>query len=343
MSHRYLLGELAQQVGATVAGDGQVVIRAVAAIQSAKTGDITFLSDRRYRQHLVECQASAVILTAADRPYWPGSALLTTDPYLCYARVAQQLDTTPKPKPTIANTAVIAPDVVLGNNVTIGDYVVIEAGVQIGEGAIIGSQTVIGQQVHLGAHTRLWPHVTLYHGVSIGHHCSIHSGAVIGSDGFGFANHQGEWVKIPQLGGVSIGDRVEIGACTTIDRGTLDSTRLGDGVIIDNHCHIAHNVVIGAHTAVAGGVVMAGAVKIGRYCKIGGASVLNGGIEICDHAAVTGMSMVMRSITEPGIYSSGLPAQPNATWRKSAAHLLKIETLHQRLKALEQRVKQYDT
>jgi UDP-3-O-[3-hydroxymyristoyl] glucosamine N-acyltransferase len=336
------LSELAQLVGATVDGDGQVAIRSIATIQSAQTGDITFLADRRYRQKLVECHASAVILTAADRPYWSGSALLTRDPYLCYARIAQRLDTTPKAKPTIAKTAVIAPDVVLGDNVTIGDYAVIEAGVQIGDGAIIGSQTVVGQQVYIGSYTRLWPHVTLYHGVSIGNHCSIHSGSVIGCEGFGFANDQGQWIKIPQLGGVSIGNRVEIGACTTIDRGALEKTCLGDGVIIDNHCHIAHNVVIGAHTAVAGGVVMAGGVKIGQYCRIGGASVLNGGIEICDRAAVTGMTMVMRSIRDPGVYSSGIPAQSNATWRKSAAHLLKIERLHQRLKALEQTIKKHD-
>lgn len=341
MSCCYTLSELAQHVGGTVEGDGDLVIRAVTSIQSAQAGDITFLANQRSRQRLAECQASAVILTAADRHYWPGSALLSPNPYLCYARIAQRLDTTPKPKPTIATTAVIAPDVVLGDNVTIGDYVVIEAGVRVGDGVTIGAQTVVGQRVHLGSHTRLWPHVTLYPGVSIGHHCSIHSGSVIGSDGFGFANDQGEWVKIPQLGGVSIGNRVDIGACTTIDRGALEDTRLGDGVIVDNHCHIAHNVVIGAHTAVAGGVIMAGGVKIGRYCRIGGASVLNGGIKICDHAAVTGMSMVIRSITKPGIYSSGLPAQPNATWRKSAAHLLKIETLHQRLKALERTVKQH--
>jgi UDP-3-O-[3-hydroxymyristoyl] glucosamine N-acyltransferase len=341
MSPCYLLSELAQHVGATVEGDGQVAITAVAAIQSAKAGQITFVTDRRYRKHLVNCQASAVILTAADLPYWSGSALLTSDPYLCYARIAQRLDTTPKPKATIATTAVIAPDVVLGDNVTVGHYVVIEAGAQIGEGAMIGSQTVIGEGVQVGSYTRLWPQVTLYPGVSIGHHCSIHSGSVIGSDGFGFANDQGEWVKIPQLGGVSIGNRVEIGACTTIDGGALEKTWLGDGVIIDNQCHIAHNVLIGAHTAVAGGVIMAGGVKIGQYCRIGGASVLNGGIEICDRSAVTGMSMVMRSITEPGVYSSGLPAQPNATWRKSAAHLLKIEALHQRLKVLEQIIKQH--
>ena len=165
---------------------------------------------------------------------------------------------------------------------------------------------------------------------------------VIGADGFGYANDRGNWVKIPQLGRVIIGDRVEIGACTTIDRGALDDTVIGNGVIIDNQCQIAHNVVIGDNTAVAGGVIMAGSLKIGRYCMIGGASVINGHMEICDKVTVTGMGMVMRPISEPGVYSSGIPLQPNKAWRKTAALVMNIDEMSKRLKAIERKVNQQD-
>jgi len=164
------------------------------------------------------------------------------------------------------------------------------------------------------------------------------SAVIIGADGFGYANDRGNWIKIPQLGTVIIGDRVEIGACTTIDRGALDDTIISNGVIIDNQCQIAHNVVIGDNTAVAGGVIMAGSLKIGRYCQIGGASVINGHMEICDQAVVTGMGMVMRPITEPGVYSSGIPLQPNKVWRKTAALVMNIDEMNKRLKAVERKI-----
>lgn len=221
------------------------------------------------------------------------------NPYLTYAMMAQIMDTTPAPAIGIAPSASIDPTATLGNNVSIGANAVIEEGVELGEGAIIGAGCFIGKFAKIGAGTRLWANVSVYHQVEIGAHCLVQSGTVIGSDGFGYANERGNWVKIPQLGSVRIGDRVEIGACTTIDRGALDDTVIGSGVIIDNQCQIAHNVIIGDNTAVAGGVIMAGSLKIGRYCQIGGASVINGHMEICDRAVVTGMGMVMRPITEP--------------------------------------------
>lgn len=208
----------------------------------------------------------------------------------------------------------------------------------LGDNVIIGAGCFVGKFTKIGSGTRLWANVSVYHQIEIGEKCLIQSGTVIGADGFGYANDRGNWIKIPQLGTVRIGDRVEIGACTTIDRGALDDTIIGNGVIIDNQCQIAHNVMIGDNTAVAGGVIMAGSLKIGRYCQIGGASVINGHMEICDKAVVTGMGMVMRPITEPGIYSSGIPLQPNKAWRKTAALVMNIDEINKRLKAVEKKV-----
>ncbi|MFJ5376486.1 UDP-3-O-(3-hydroxymyristoyl)glucosamine N-acyltransferase [Pectobacterium sp. CHL-2024] len=332
------LDALAQQLDAQLHGDGDIVITGVASMHSAKTGQITFLSDSRYREQLAGTQASAVVLTEADLPYCQVAALVVKNPYLTYARMAQLLDTTPQPATDIAPSAVIAPDATLGQNVSIGANAVIESGAQMGDGVVIGPGCFIGKDARIGAGTRLWANVTIYHRVELGEHCLIQSGTVIGSDGFGYANDRGNWVKIPQLGTVRIGDRVEIGASTTIDRGALDDTVIGNGVIIDNQCQIAHNVVIGDNTAVAGGVIMAGSLKIGRYCMIGGASVINGHMEICDKVTVTGMGMVMRPITEPGVYSSGIPLQPNKVWRKTAALVMNIDEISKRLKAVERKV-----
>ncbi|ACT07977.1 UDP-3-O-(3-hydroxymyristoyl) glucosamine N-acyltransferase [Dickeya chrysanthemi Ech1591] len=332
------LDALAQQLDAQLHGDGDIVITAVASMHSAQAGQITFLSDSRYREQLSSTQASAVVLTEADLPFCNIAALVVKNPYLAYARMAQLMDTTPAPAQGIAPSAVIAPDARLGDGVSVGANAVIESGVELGDGAVIGAGCFIGKNARIGAGTRLWANVTIYHNIVLGEKCLIQSGAIIGSDGFGYANDRGNWIKIPQLGTVIIGDRVEIGASTTIDRGALDDTIIGNGVIIDNQCQIAHNVVIGDNTAVAGGVIMAGSLKIGRYCMIGGASVINGHMEICDKVTVTGMGMVMRPITEPGVYSSGIPLQPNKVWRKTAALVMNIDEMSKRLKAVERKL-----
>lgn len=332
------LDALAQQLDAQLHGDGSLVITGIASTHSAKPGQITFLSDSRYRGQLAESKASAVVLTEADLPYCQVAALVVKNPYLTYARMAQLMDTTPAPATDIAPSAVIAADATLGQNVSIGANAVIESGVRLGDNVCIGPGCFIGKNARIGAGTRLWANVTIYHSIEMGEQCLIQSGAIIGSDGFGYANDRGNWIKIPQLGSVRIGDRVEIGASTTIDRGALDDTIIGNGVIIDNQCQIAHNVVIGDNTAVAGGVIMAGSLKIGRYCMIGGASVINGHMEICDKVTVTGMGMVMRPITEPGVYSSGIPLQPNKVWRKTAALVMNIDDMSKRLKAVERKV-----
>lgn len=332
------LAQLAKQLDAQLHGDGDIIVTSIASMNTAKSGQITFLSDSRYREKLPSCQASAVVLTEADLPFCQTAALVVKNPYLTYAKMAQLMDTTPASAEGIAASAVISENVKLGNNVSVGANAVIESGAELGDNVSIGAGCFIGKDTRIGANTKLWANVSVYHRVVIGKDCLIQSGAVIGSDGFGYANDRGNWIKIPQLGTVEIGDRVEIGACTTIDRGAIDDTIIGNGVIIDNQCQIAHNVIIGDNTAVAGGVIMAGSLKIGRYCQIGGASVINGHMEICDKVVVTGMGMVMRPITEPGIYSSGIPLQPNKVWRKTAALVLNIDDMNKRLKRMERKV-----
>ncbi len=334
------LADLAQQLDAQLHGDGSLAITGIASMHSAHSEQITFLSNSRYREQLATCKAGAVVLTEADLPFCQSAAIVVKNPYLTYARMAQILDSTPAPAQDIAPSAVISPDAKIGEKVSVGANAVIESGVELGDGVIIGAGCFIGKDAKIGAGTRIWANVSIYHRVEIGQKCLIQSNTVIGADGFGYANDRGNWVKIPQLGTVIIGDCVEIGACTTIDRGALDDTQIGNGVIIDNQCQIAHNVVIGDNTAVAGGVIMAGSLKIGRYCQIGGASVINGHMEICDKAVVTGMGMVMRPITEPGVYSSGIPLQANKVWRKTAALVMNIDEMNKRLKAVERKIEE---
>ena len=333
----FRLEQLAEQLGATLYGDGELIITGVASMKSATQGQITFLSDKKFQNNLSCCDASAVVMTEDSLKYWSGAALIVKDPYLCYAKLAQILDTTPLPAKDIADSAVIDSTAQLGKNVAIGANAVIESGVVLGDNCIIGAGCFIGKDTIIGAGTKLWSNISIYHNCVIGENCLIQSGTVIGADGFGYANDKGKWIKIPQLGRVVIGNNVEIGASTTIDRGALDDTVIGNGVIIDNQCQIAHNDIIGDHTAVAGGVIMAGSLTIGRHCLIGGASVINGHMEICDQVTVTGMGMVMRPITEPGVYSSGIPLQQNKVWRKTASLVLHIDEMNKRLKALEKK------
>ncbi|AWK15043.1 UDP-3-O-(3-hydroxymyristoyl)glucosamine N-acyltransferase [Candidatus Fukatsuia symbiotica] len=334
-----LVQKLAEKgLHAQVQGDGNLVITGIASMHSAQAGQITFLSNSRNREQLVTCQASVVVLTETDLPFCQMTALVVNNPYVAYAHIAQIMDTTPQPAQGIAPSAVVSPQATIGRQVSIGANTVIESGVILGDHVIIGAGCFIGKNARIGTGSRLWANVALYHEVEIGQYCLIHAGSVIGADGFGYANESGKWIKIPQLGTVQIGNHVEIGACTTIDRGALDNTVIGNGVIIDNQCQIAHNVVIGENTAIAGGVIMAGSLKIGRYCQIGGASVINGHMEIADKVVITGMGMVMRPITEPGIYSSGVPLQPNKTWRKTAALVMSIDKINQRLKKVERHI-----
>lgn len=336
----YTLKELAEQVGGAIRGNADVVVSSIAPLDRASTNQLTFISNVKYRPYLSQAQASVLVVSEADVEFCAENAnlLIVQNPYVAYAILAQYMDTTPKAAADIAPSAVISETASLGENVSIGANAVIEDGAVIGDNAVIGAGCFIGKNAKIGRNTQLWANVSIYHEVQIGDDCLIQSGAVIGSDGFGYANERGKWIKIPQTGRVVIGNRVEIGACTCIDRGALDDTVIEDNVIIDNLCQIAHNVHIGTGTAVAGGVIMAGSLKVGRYCQIGGASVINGHMEICDQAIITGMSMIMQPITEKGIYSSGIPAQPNKEWRKTAALTMGIDKMNKRLKALEKKL-----
>ncbi len=249
------LAELATITGGELFGDESLVVSRVAPMDKAQEGDVTFLSNPKYAKHLSECQATVVMVKAEHKDQCVGNALVVSDPYVAFARVVQAMDTTPKPANDIAPSAVIAADVKMGENVTIGANAVIETGVELGDNVSVGAGCFIGKNAKLGNNTKLWANVTIYHEVSLGDDCLVQSGTVIGSDGFGYANDKGEWIKIPQLGSVRIGNRVEIGACTTIDRGALEDTIIEDNVILDNQLQIAHNVQIGYGTVMPGGTV----------------------------------------------------------------------------------------
>jgi UDP-3-O-[3-hydroxymyristoyl] glucosamine N-acyltransferase len=334
----YTLAQLAEHLGAELRGNGAEIISAIATLETATAGQLTFLANPKYRKFLGHCQATAVLVSAADADLCPGAALIVPDPYVAFAKIAQLLDTTPAAAYGRHATAIIASDAIVAETASIGPFAVIAAGAVIGEHAQIGAHSYVGEGAVIGSHTKLWSHVNIYHAVRIGQRCIIHSGAVIGSDGFGFANERGRWVKIPQTGTVVIGDDCEIGASTSIDRGALGDTVIGNNVILDNQLQIAHNVQIGDHTAMAACSVVAGSTKIGRYCVIAGGVGINGHIEICDGVQITGMSMITKSITEKGVYSSGIPATENMEWRKTTARYRHLDEMHQRIRELEQRV-----
>jgi UDP-3-O-[3-hydroxymyristoyl] glucosamine N-acyltransferase len=310
-------------------------ISGLSTLVKAGTGQVSFLSNKKYRSQLQSTLAQAVILHPDELPHCGRSALVMNNPYVGFAKAAQLLDTTPKPANEISPHAVIGENVTLGKDVKIGANAVIETGAVLGDNVIIGPGCFVGKSAELGANTKLWANVSIYHDVIIGADCLVQANSVIGSDGFGYANESGHWIKIPQLGSVIIGNRVEIGASTTIDRGALDNTILADGVIIDNQCQIAHNVEIGENTAMAACSVIAGSTVIGKNCSMAGLVGINGHITVCDNVVFTGMSMVTKSITEPGVYSSGIPAEANRDWRKNMVALRNITSFNQRLKTLE--------
>ncbi|MCG9963771.1 UDP-3-O-(3-hydroxymyristoyl)glucosamine N-acyltransferase [Shewanella cutis] len=329
------LKELSLLLDGVVQGDETLVINSVATLEHATSGQISFLANSKYRAQLESTQASAVLLSAKDAQDYQGTALVVKDPYVGFARVAQLLDTTPKAAMGIHPSAQIDPSAQLGEGVAIGANAVIGANVILGENVQIGAGTVIGQDSIIGSNTRLWANVTLYHNVHLGQDCIIHSGAIIGSDGFGYANERGQWIKIPQTGGVRIGDRVEIGANSTIDRGALGHTEIHNGVIIDNQVQVAHNDIIGENTAIAGSTTIAGSVTIGKHCIIGGNCAIAGHLTIADGVHLSGATNVTGNMREPGLYSSATVAMDNNLWRKNTVRFRQLDELFQRVKALE--------
>lgn len=338
----FSLQQLADKIGAEVVGDGSLTITAVATLASAKPGQIAFLANEKYRSQVDTTAASAIIVAPNVAVPEHIAALRVNNPYAGFARISQLLDTTPNPAQGIDASVRIGANVRLGHNVHIGANTVIADNVVLGDNVMIGVGCYLGEGVQIGSNTKLWQHVVVYHQCVIGEHCLVHSGTVIGADGFGWANESGKWVKIPQLGRVIIGDRVDIGASTTIDRGALDDTVISNGVIIDNQCQIAHNVFIDEDTAIAGCTVLAGSCRIGKRCLIGGASAINGHISICDDVQISGFSMVIKEITEAGAYASGIPAAPQREWRRNGARYRQLDELFQRVKQLEKQMTHND-
>lgn len=332
------LGELADQLQLECRGDRAQPIAGLATLSQAGPNQLTFLANPKYRQFLADTQAGAVILAPALADECPVAALLAADPYLAYARASHLFDSAPRPVVGVAPSAVVAPDVRLGEGVAIAAGAVIGAGVEIGAGTTIGANCVVSDGAHIGAGCRLHANVTIAHQVLIGDGTVIHSGAVIGADGFGFAPGPKGWEKIAQIGSVRIGRNVEIGANTTIDRGALGDTLIGDGVIIDNLVMIAHNCEIGEGTAIAGCVGIAGSVKVGSHCTLAGGVGLNGHITLTDGVHVTGMSLVTRSIDKPGSYSSGTGTMDTSAWRKSAVRFSQLDELARRVAELERQL-----
>lgn len=340
----YTLAEIAKHINAELvvvnSSDNLLdnhKITSLATLANAESGQVAFLANRKYVSQLCETRASAVIISPEALTQCPVNALVMDNPYMGYALLANLLDTTPAVANGIHKSSVIADDVVLGDNVSIGANSVIESGVHLDDNVSIGAGCFIGENVSIGKGTTLWSNISIYHHVIIGQACLIQANTVIGSDGFGYApvNEQYKWHKIPQLGSVVIGDHVEIGASTTIDRGALENTVIKDGVILDNQIQIAHNVVIGENTAMAACSVIAGSTVIGKNCTIAGLVGINGHINVADNCVFTGMTMVTKNITDSGVYSSGMPAAPNREWNKTNAKIKRLDNLTNRVKELE--------
>ncbi len=333
---QFTLAELANSIDGQVVGDEQHVINNVATLVNASQSDITFLANSKYRKFLAETQAGCVLIDQKNSEAVAGNAIIVPDPYVAYAKVANILFPEPVYEHFIAPSAVVAADVIVGKNVHIAANSVIESGVELSDGVYIGPGCIIGPNVKLGSGTHLRANVTLAKKVIIGERVILHPGVVVGADGFGLANEKGRWLKIPQVGTVRIGNDVEVGANTTIDRGAIDDTIIADGVKLDNQIQIGHNVTIGEHTVVAGCVGIAGSTHIGAHCAIGGGTGMAGHITIAAGVQLMGMSMVTKSISESGVYASGIPIEPVKQWHKNVARYRKSSELFERLKKLEQ-------
>jgi len=324
---------LAERFGLTLRGNGDGVVSGVATLASAGEGQLAFLANPRYRNQLESSQASVVVLREADADAAPHAALIAKDPYTTFARIAALFEPVPARTAGVHPSAVIDTAATVAPTASIGPFVSIGARSRIGEGCVIGAGCVIGEDCDVGDGSELIARVTLVTRVRLGRRVRVHPGAVLGADGFGLAMDAGRWIKVPQLGGVVVGDDCEIGANTCIDRGALEDTVLEEDVRLDNQIQIGHNVHIGAHTAMAGCSAAAGSARIGRYCLIGGGAGVLGHLELCDKVTITAMSLVTHSIREPGEYSSGTPLTDNRSWRKNAARFKQLDALARRVNA----------
>ncbi|MCX7033451.1 MAG: UDP-3-O-(3-hydroxymyristoyl)glucosamine N-acyltransferase [Arenimonas sp.] len=331
----HALSELAERFGLGLRGDGATAIHGVGTLAGAGAGQLGFLANPRYRKELAATAASAIVLSADDADACPVPCLVAKSPYVAFARIAALFDAEPALQPGIHPSAVIAADASVDPGAQVGPFTVVGARSRIAAGAVVGPGCVVGEDCSIGPGCVLVARVTLVARVRLGARVRIHPGAVLGADGFGLAMDAGRWIKVPQLGGVVVGDDGEIGANTTIDRGAIEDTVLEEDVRLDNQIQVGHNVRIGAHTAIAGCTAVAGSARIGRYCLIGGAVGIVGHLEICDRVTVTAMSLVTQSITEPGEYSSGMPVQDSRSWRRNGARFRQLDALARKIGALD--------
>ncbi len=330
------LGDLARQTGAALEGDGATPVRRVGTLERGGPGDIAFLANPRYRAALARTKASAVIVAPRDAHATFLPKLVSADPYATFARVAQILLPRPPATPGVAASAIVHADAQVARSASVGPFVVIESGARIGERVRIAAHCVIGAEASIGDDSELEPRVTLYARTVLGARALVHSGAVLGADGFGMAETDGRWIRIPQAGRVVVGDDCEIGANTTIDRGAIDDTVLEDDVKLDNQIQVAHNCVIGAHTAIAACVGIAGSSRIGRGCRIGGAAMISGHLSIADGAVISGGTVVFGDVQTAEVYTGVFPILPYREWQKAAAQIRQLDRLRRRVAALEQ-------
>jgi UDP-3-O-[3-hydroxymyristoyl] glucosamine N-acyltransferase len=329
------LKALADRFGLTLRGDPDHRVGSLATLASAGPGDVSFLANPAYARDLAECRAGAVIIGEDLAERWSGNALISNNPYASWARVAALLHPLPVAEPGIHTSAVVAEDAQVDPSASVGPQASVGAGARIGRNVVVGPGCVIAEDAVIGDDSRLVGRVYIGPQCRLGERVLVHPGAVIGADGFGLAMDAGQWIKVPQMGTVVIGDDCEIGANTTIDRGAIEDTVLAEDVRLDNQVQIAHNVRIGAHTAIAGCVGIAGSTRIGSYCMIAGACGIGGHLNICDKVIVTAMSTVLDSITEPGEYGSGIPARPHARWKRILVRLGQLDDWVRRLRRLE--------
>ena len=331
----YSLREIAAQLGGEVLGDGEVAVSRMASLANAVSGDLGFMTDSKYRAALAATGALAVIVGTDMRDATALPRIVTENPYAYFARVSTLLNPVAAAQPGVHATAVVDATAIVATTASIGAHCTIGRGVRIGEYAVIGAGSVVGDDVVIGEGTQLHANVTVYYNCELGKHCVLSSGAVIGADGFGYAELEGRWVKIPQVGRVIIGDDVEIGANTSVDRGALDDTVIEEGVKLDNQIQIGHNCRIGAHSVIAGCVGIAGSARIGSHCRIGGAAMILGHLEIADGVTISPGSMITRSLTKADTYTALMPFQSHDKWLKTAAHLRHLDGMAARLAQME--------
>ena len=333
----YSLREITERLGGEVDGDAAVTVRQVATLERATPDTIAFLANERYLPQLKSTRAGAVIVGASVGAATPIPRIVCANPYAYFAQVSALFNPALATRPGVHASAVVDGSARIAGDAEVGPYAVVERAAVVGAGSVIGAGCFIGDGVLIGSGTRLHANVTVYHDCVIGNRVILHSGVVIGADGFGIAMEDGHWIKVPQIGRAVVGDDVEIGANTTVDRGALDDTVIEEGAKLDNQIQVAHNVRIGAHTAIAACVGIAGSTKVGRNCRIGGASGISGHLDIADNVEISAFTLITKSISSAGTYTGVYPFETNVEWRRNAVQLKHLDELAQRVRAIEKK------